>query len=78
MPGLRISGQHRLLIHPRCRELIRDLEQVRWKADGHGNRGRELDKSDWRRTHASDALGYMIAQQFPMQAPGGFRPTSLL
>src|SRR5579862_90453 len=71
-------GQHRLLIDPRCRELIRDLEQVVWKADGHGNRGRELDKSDWRRTHASDALGYLIAQQFPMQASAGFRATILL
>jgi Terminase large subunit, T4likevirus-type, N-terminal len=71
-------GQHRLLIDPRCRELIRDLEQVVWKADGHGNRGRELDKSDWRRTHASDALGYLIAQQFPMQASAGFRARSLL
>jgi Terminase large subunit, T4likevirus-type, N-terminal len=71
-------GQHRLLIDPRCRELIRDLEQVAWRTDAHGNASRELDKSDWRRTHASDALGYMIAYQFPMRAPAGPRPGRLL
>jgi len=62
-----------LLIDPRCRELIRDLEQVLWKSDGFGNLGKELDKSDWRRTHTSDALGYMIADRFPMRASIGFR-----
>jgi hypothetical protein len=71
-------GQHRLPIDPRCKELIRDLEQVLWKTDAHGNRARELDKSDWRRTHTSDALGYMIAQQFPMQAAIGFQSERLL
>jgi hypothetical protein len=71
-------GEHRLLIDPRCRELIRDLEQVAWKTDGQGNRAHELDKSDWRRTHTSDALGYMIAEQFPMSAVFGFRSERLL
>ena len=70
-------GQHRLLIDPRCRELIRDFEQVLWKADAHGNRGCDLDKSDWRRTHASDALGYMIAREFPMRALTGYRSERL-
>jgi hypothetical protein len=70
-------GQHRLLIHPRCRELIRDLEQVGWKTDAQGNASTELDKSDRRRTHVSDALGYMIASQFPMRSSIGFRPERL-
>ena len=61
-------GQHRLRIDPRCRELIRDLEQVAWKTDAHGNHVPELDKSDRRRTHTSDALGYMVAEQFPRGA----------
>jgi hypothetical protein len=70
-------GQHRLLIHPRCRELIRDLEQVGWKMDAHGNASAELDKSDRRRTHVSDALGYLIAYQFPMRSSIGFRSERL-
>jgi hypothetical protein len=48
--------------------LIRDLEQVRWKADANGNTLRELDKSDPARTHVSDALGYYVAHDFPMWA----------
>ena len=70
-------GQHRLLIDPRCRELVRDLDQVVWKTDAHGNASAELDKSDRRRTHVSDALGYMIANQFPMRSSIGFRPERL-
>ena len=45
------TRQHRLRINPSCRELIRDLEQVAWKTDAHGNHVPELDKSDRRRTH---------------------------
>ncbi len=51
----------RLFIHPQCKELIRDLEQVTWLNTN------EIDKSDPARTHASDALGYFIAQAFPMK-----------
>ena len=36
-------------------------------------RFRKLDKSDPQRTHASDALGYMISYQFPMQSPTGLQ-----
>ena len=67
------AGQHRLLIDPQCKELIKDFEQVSWKADPHGNPLAELDKSDPMRTHASDALGYMIAREFPMRPPCGER-----
>jgi len=66
--------EHRLLIDPRCRQLIRDLEQVTWKTDANGNPLVELDKSDPMRTHTSDALGYYIASAFPMQAKVGYRP----
>jgi hypothetical protein len=37
------AGQHRLLIHQHCKHLIRDLEQVCWKTDPHGNSLAELD-----------------------------------
>jgi len=66
-----LSGEHRLLIDPKCKHLIRDLEQVRWKADPYGNSLAELDKSDPMRTHVSDALGYLIAREFPMRQPRG-------
>jgi phage terminase large subunit len=67
-------GERRLFIDPRCRQLIRDLEQVTWKTDANGNPLVELNKSDPLRTHTSDALGYYIAQEFPMQASIGYRP----
>jgi hypothetical protein len=31
------AGERRLRIDPRCKQLIKDLEQVGWKADPHGN-----------------------------------------
>ena len=52
------GSEHRLLIDPRCKQVIKDLEQACWKADPHGNNAlAELDKSDLMRTHASDAVG---------------------
>jgi len=61
------SGEPRLFIDPACRELIRDLEQVTWLLDSNGRVGNEIDKSDRLRTHSSDALGYYIAQAFPLR-----------
>ncbi len=54
---LRSAEQNtRLFIEPRCKELILDLEQVTYKPQSL-----QLDKSsDPRRTHLSDALGYLI------------------
>jgi hypothetical protein len=49
-------GEVRLEIDPRCKELIKDFEEVMYKADSG-----IVDKTrDPRRTHASDALGYAI------------------
>jgi len=59
--------ENRLFIDPRCRELVKDLEQVAWATDSTGAVMSELDKSDRARTHASDALGYYIAQVFPLK-----------
>jgi hypothetical protein len=67
------AGEHRLRIDPRCKQLIKDLEQVCWKADPHGNPLAELDKSSPMRTHVSDAVGYWIAHEFPMRARRGER-----
>jgi Terminase large subunit, T4likevirus-type, N-terminal len=67
------AGQHRMLVDQSCKHLIKDFEQVCWKADPHGNPLADLDKSDPMRTHASDAVGYLVAHQFPMRSPSGER-----
>jgi hypothetical protein len=72
------AGESRLLVHRRCKHLIEDLERVHWKNDAHGNGCNEIDKSDPARTHASDALGYMLASQFPLQGKFGFFRERLL
>jgi hypothetical protein len=71
------AGASRLVIAPRCKHLIQDLERVQWKTDADGNAWNEIDKSDPARTHTSDALGYLIAQQFPLRAVAGFRQDRL-
>jgi hypothetical protein len=65
------AGQYRLFVNSRCKALIKDFEQVCWQTDPHGNSLVELDKSDSHRTHVSDALGYLIAREFPMSAQRG-------
>jgi hypothetical protein len=65
------AGQHRMLVDQNCKHLIKDLEQVSWKTDPHGAPLAELDKSDPMRTHVSDAIGYLIARDFPMRAIRG-------
>lgn len=53
------SEEVRLFIHLRCSELVRDLEEVTYKPDTS-----VIDKDrDPRRTHLSDALGYLIWQE---------------
>jgi terminase large subunit-like protein len=65
------AGDRRVLIALKCKELAKDFEQVGWKTDAKGNALAELDKSDGLRTHVSDALGYMIAKEFPMRGVRG-------
>jgi phage terminase large subunit len=49
----------RLLVHPRCTGLVADLEEVTFKPDSS-----IIDKEkDSKRTHLSDALGYLIWQE---------------
>jgi len=67
------TGRQRLLVHEACKHLIKDFEQVCWKTDPHGNPLVELDKSDPLRSHVSDAVGYLIAREFPMRPIMGER-----
>lgn len=49
----------KILIHPRCRKLINDLERVQWKNN-------ELDqRTNPMLTHISDALGYGCHKMLP-------------
>jgi hypothetical protein len=53
------AGEIRLYVDPKCKELIADLEQVSYLEDST-----QIDKDkDRRRTHLSDALGYLIWQE---------------
>ena len=53
------SGELRMLVDAKCKELIKDFEQVSYKADSNA-----IDKEkDRRRTHLSDALGYLLWQE---------------
>ncbi len=65
------AGERRLQIDPGCKQLILDFERVHWKVDLNGNTLAEIDGSDPMRTHVSDALGYMIAQEFGMRGTAG-------
>jgi hypothetical protein len=53
------DGSRSLLVHPRCKELIRDFEQVTYRENSQA-----IDKDrDPKRTHLSDALGYLVWQE---------------
>lgn len=59
----RLLRDGKIIIHPRCKKLINDLEKVTWKND-------ELDqKTDKMLTHISDALGYLCWSIDPLTGP---------
>jgi hypothetical protein len=64
-------GEIRLYVDPKCKMLVRDLENVKWKLDSSGNTTGQLAKEQKDLTHVSDALGYFIETRFGrMQASG--------
>lgn len=70
------SGERRIFVDPKCKELTMDFEEVAWKRDAAGNPLDDLSKSDPRRTHISDALGYMVVQLRKQKT--GFRSERIL
>lgn len=69
------AGVVGLFVDPKCKRLMKDLEQVIWKADGNGNLTGEIDKTNSQLTHVSDALGYLIETEFGLRQAGGPRST---
>ena len=60
------NGSSFLHLHPDCKETIQDLRRVCWKLGATAI----LDKSDPKRTHSTDALGYPICQLDPLKQDG--------
>jgi hypothetical protein len=68
------SAEKHLVIDQKCAELVKDLEQVTYKPEST-----VIDKEkDSRRTHLSDALGYLIWQECRPQPLMGEQGSRLL
>jgi hypothetical protein len=76
--GYNDAGIRRILIDPSCKELIQDFEDVRWKVDAHENVYPDIDKTDHKRTHLSDAFGYYIHSEHSTVARGSVSRRGLL
>jgi Terminase large subunit, T4likevirus-type, N-terminal len=64
-----VNGDIDLLVDPKCKELVLDFEQVTYREDSA-----EIDKmKDRRRTHMSDALGYLVWECCRPQLSGGYQ-----
>jgi hypothetical protein len=72
-----MDGQRRLFHHPRCKELAKDFRQVVYVVDSHGNTIPEIDKRDRKRTHLSDAVGYLVWTEFPIRGKASWGTTLL-
>jgi hypothetical protein len=57
----------------KCPELVKDFKKVKWQTDSAGSSSGLLDKSDAKRTHISDALGYALEYLFALKGRAGGR-----
>ena len=68
------SGETSLFVSPNCKELIKDFEEVSYKTDSA-----VIDKeADPRRTHLSDALGYLLWQECERHTTYGHKNQRLI
>ena len=68
------SGRISVYVDKKCKELIKDFEQVTYKAQSV-----EIDKDrDRYRTHMSDALGYLVWKRFGPRKTWGEQPNPLI
>lgn len=65
------NGIRRLTIDTSCIELKKDFLEVKFKRDSGGNTMGVLDKSDFKRTHLTDALGYLVYGKFALRGDSG-------
>lgn len=64
----------RLTIHPSCKALTADLEQVSWRVDSSGGSTGELNSgAENKLTHVSDAVGYLVEKELGMRQVSGER-----
>lgn len=70
-------GERKLIVHPECKQLIKDFERVSWAMDSNGNLLGDIDKADPMRTHVSDALGYQVAHESDLVQKGRISSISL-
>lgn len=68
---LTYRGTRRLCVHSRCKELILDLDEVQFAKDNSNNLLAALSTADAARTHISDALGYLIYEEFGLRSVVG-------
>lgn len=67
---LNANGDRRLIIHPDCKELVKSLHSLTYADDGKPDKTSGFD-------HITDALGYVIHQEFPIKVTGGTYTSSL-
>jgi hypothetical protein len=69
------DGMIRMVVDPKCKETLKDLEQVHLKQKTSG--GIEIEKATKGpkadRTHLTDGLGYYIAEVFPTRSRSAAR-----
>ena len=59
-----------ILVNPICKNLIADLEQIKWKDSGF-----EFDKSNTKRSHWLDGMKDMIIYKYPSIKPVALKET---
>jgi hypothetical protein len=58
------AGTTILFVDPRCKELLKDFDQLAWPRDNAGNAlDSEIPRSDPKRGHMSDAVGYLVVAE---------------
>lgn len=68
------AGEVRMYLSPRCKGLIKDFEEVVYRSDSN-----QIDKNrDPKRSHLSDALGYLIWQECRPQVQMGEQQERLI
>ncbi len=68
------AGDTELFLDPKCKETVLDLEEVTYKPDSM-----TIDKDrDPKRTHLSDALGYLVWKECRVQTPFGEQNARLM